>query len=253
MNGRFEVKISMPNELALLCMVISTLGPSVVHGFTLAQPLPMQRSAAILRPTPQRYRPQPALMSDMSADSLDGLHRQPRDVYVLVQDPVEKRRKDRNSPLRVMPVEPDQRTARLCATLCDSDRDLQEVLDQLSTMPVAIEFARDQPDEAETRTFLMPGKIAVRVRERAREQAGHGGALWGSGIGLSIFLSLNRSSLIEGRSVLELGSGIGLRCVQATCACCESVHVLIEFPIPLLPSHSQRHHVRERRDRDSLV
>ena len=208
---------SMQSLSLMICTALIAQAPSV-HGFMAARPAPTKRSEAILRCPSHRDRLlKPVLMSD--SGGLDGLPRLPQDVYVLVKDPVEKR--DKSSPLRISPIEPDECTSRLCATLQTSRRDSEGVvegaLQQLSTMPVAVEFARDRSDDSRMRTFAMPGHIAVRVRERAREQAGHGGALWGSGIGLSIFLSLNRSSLIEGRSVLELGSGVGLRCAKHMC------------------------------------
>ena len=206
----------------MICTALIALAPSV-HGFMAARPAPTKRSEAILRCPSHRDRLlKPVLMSD--SGGLDGLARLPQDVYVLVKDPVEKR--DKNSPLRISPVEPDDGTSRLCATLQtsrDSEGVGEGVLRQLSTMPIAVEFASDRPDDSRMRTFAMPGNIAVRVREREREQAGHGGALWGSGIGLSIFLSLNRSSLIEGKSVLELGSGVGLR--SSWCICMRTMSV----------------------------
>ena len=49
----------------------------------------------------------------------------------------------------------------------------------------------------------------MRVRERDYDAAGHGGTLWGSAVGLAIYIARHRR-LFAGKTVLELGSGLGL-------------------------------------------
>ena len=160
----------------------------------------------------------------------------PQNVYVLVKDPVTPR-KGNKSPLRITPVEPDDRLSSLAEeALRGPGDDARAAMQLLSEMPVAIEFG----PLADMRSFVMPGDIEVQVRERERAAAGHGGALWGSGIGLSIFLSLNRSLLIEGKTILELGSGVGLRCVAP-----HSSHILngkrrLTLPACAAVSHAQK-------------
>jgi hypothetical protein len=146
-----------------------------------------------------------------------------KDVYVLIKE--SKRDLDN--------VQPDALTTRVCSDVLRNanggGQDFEEMMQKLSSMPVAVEAAVRHPEsmnqdtnantvrvgkekDYDWRTFEMPGNISVQVRERNFEEAGHGGALWGSAIGLSILLSLDRSSILQGKSVLELGSGVGLRC-----------------------------------------
>ena len=56
---------------------------------------------------------------------------------------------------------------------------------------------------------MLQGGCRVRVRERDYDAAGHGGTLWGSAVGLAIYIARHRR-LFAGKTVLELGSGLGL-------------------------------------------
>ena len=186
-------------------------GPLILRG-------PASRAAAVATTSrqPGRFRGDPCLRAGrldkvgVAAEAGGGRAQLPQNVFVLVKDPVA--RKGNKRPLRITRVEPDDCVSSLAAeVLCGPGHNARAAMQQLSEMPVAIEFG----PLADVRVFAMPGNIEVQVRERERAAAGHGGALWGSGIGLSIFLSLNRSTLIEGKTILELGSGVGLRCVAA--------------------------------------
>lgn len=66
-----------------------------------------------------------------------------------------------------------------------------------------------------TRRFELPGGLAVRVRGTSFGEGKLGYSLWTAGIGMATWLAAEPSRT-AGKSVLELGSGIGL--VGLTCA-----------------------------------
>lgn len=59
----------------------------------------------------------------------------------------------------------------------------------------------------------------------ARVRAGLGYALWDAGVGLGIWLALNRDK-VAGKRVLELGSGVGIGGVTAALVGAEAVSVV---------------------------
>ena len=59
----------------------------------------------------------------------------------------------------------------------------------------------------------------------ARVRAGLGYALWDAGVGLGIWLALNRDT-VAGKRVLELGSGVGIGGVTAALVGAEAVSVV---------------------------
>ena len=62
-------------------------------------------------------------------------------------------------------------------------------------------------------------------------RAGLGYALWDAGVGLGIWLALNRDK-VAGKRVLELGSGVGIGGVTAALVGAEAVSV-VSLPLSL--------------------
>ena len=77
--------------------------------------------------------------------------------------------------------------------------------------PIAVEVAA----EKDCRAFRLPHQPqALTLREDTFGGCGFGHRVWEAGVALAIWLSLN-SSLVKGRRVLELGSGVGIGGIAA--------------------------------------
>ena len=83
--------------------------------------------------------------------------------------------------------------------------------------PVAVE----QQQQQQQRTFHLPAfdgattPPVLTLRELSFEEAGYGHKVWGCGVALSIWLALHPER-VEGRRILELGSGLGISGISAS-------------------------------------
>ena len=93
-------------------------------------------------------------------------------------------------------------------------------LDALHERPVAVELRADGNN---ARTFLLPrtGR-PVHLNELTFGEAGLGSNVWDAGIALGIWLQEN-THVVLGRSVLELGSGVGLAGISSALAGAASI------------------------------
>uniref|UniRef100_A0A7S0Q1V5 Calmodulin-lysine N-methyltransferase n=1 Tax=Coccolithus braarudii TaxID=221442 RepID=A0A7S0Q1V5_9EUKA len=80
---------------------------------------------------------------------------------------------------------------------------------ELSDGVLAEEIGVDGP-----RTFMMPGSRVARVDQVEYAAGGLGARAWDASVGLGIYLSQN-TRFVLGKSVLELGSGVGLGGISA--------------------------------------
>lgn len=119
---------------------------------------------------------------------------------------------------------------RLCAACCASadadslERSLRalaarrsvavEIAPLRSTAgPAPVQWSEAELAEEVTaegpRSFLLPGGRLVRVDELSYDEGGSGHLVWDAAVGMSIWLT-QHAELVRGRSVLELGAGVGL-------------------------------------------
>jgi len=109
-------------------------------------------------------------------------------MYGLVKDPIDALQDSERDPYRVQQVKLDAHVTRMCTAIMENRTAAGTALRNLSSLAVAVELRSHSKDR---RTFVLPGNITVRLRERSYSQSGLGGSLWGSGIGLSILLGRN--------------------------------------------------------------
>jgi len=109
-------------------------------------------------------------------------------IYGLVKDPKDPHKDSERDPYRVQRVKLDAHVTRMCSAIMENRTAAGTALRNLSSLAVAVELRSHSKDR---RTFVLPGNVTVRLREKSYSQSGLGGSLWGSGIGLSILLGRN--------------------------------------------------------------
>jgi hypothetical protein len=109
-------------------------------------------------------------------------------IYGLVKDPKDPHKDSERDPYRVQRVKLDAHVTRMCSAIMENRTAAGTALRNLSSFAVAVELRSHSKDR---RTFVLPGNVTVRLREKSYSQSGLGGSLWGSGIGLSILLGRN--------------------------------------------------------------
>ena len=126
---------------------------------------------------------------------------------------------------------PDAAHVRICADVIEAlktegGEGQISALSAIDGSPVAVELTSSR---GQHRPFRFPGAAGpvTQVRETSFGGSGLGYAVWDAGVGLGIWLAMN-SAKVEGRRVLELGSGVGIGGITAALVGAQSV-VLTDF------------------------
>ena len=125
---------------------------------------------------------------------------------------------------------------KLCSTVLDAhrtDAGASAAIHDLASAgrPIAVEMAAD----GDRRAFRLPHQPhSLILQEDTFGACGFGHRVWEAGVALAIWLSLN-ASIIKGRRVLELGSGVGIGGIAAALQQPQSV-TLSDYSRPEAPS-----------------
>ena len=198
---RGGIRIVFLAALACLCGSATCFTLSILPASALSR----LRVLGALGPAPSRSsgsKPQPAALQALSLHDSHSRRSNPGSsapqdtrriagMYGLVKDPKDAHKDSERDPYRVQQVKLDAHVTRICTAIMENRTAAGTALrnlSALSSLAVAVELRSHSKDR---RTFVLPGNITVRLRERSYSQSGLGGSLWGSGIGLSILLGKN--------------------------------------------------------------